>query len=334
LTNICECDKDFSGLSLNETLTYYLFNEFANIYGKALVQLSGKALEEVTEEFSELSLSVKENLNLTAQNSLRIEDKNEVIGNLCVINYYSCLFKASLIEENLNRIERLKNVGENKEKNNEKTEKDDIIKKSHQFFQEKNEFDSNIILLKPYFIYLANINPLTYLDILLNYAAAIFLKTKSLKKTEILDLIEELIKGWKTAQEYSKILKEPYEVNLLSEIFIPSLKSLIILIVISLFKNLNGLKMTVLLRFLEANADEFQFANNLWIINHLNFAFFSAYNSDFVLALKAQAKVFVNSKELNCLNDEENGIFQERIVNFLILTELAHITNLSIISFG
>lgn len=292
-------DNEIDSVLLSESLVYQIMADYLNVYQKFLhasYSHDEHSLNEAKEDFWEMPLHVFEGIFLIPADQLLPSDKSEDLKNFNLLNLYSILYKARIIE-----IETEHYFAQDKSGLSEK-------------LNQKQEYEDRLIKTSSYNQFLMRTYPVLYFDLLVLRVIASYLKLENSKG--VIELISELVEAWNFIGIYTKFIRRPNDLNLVKYQFLETVQSLIIILILSVRESFNSQILIEVADFLGFDYKKNQTKRGQEIIKKLKFPFLSTFSNELSKEIisrgvKLNSKVSKNKDELNAFDDNLIKLFVE-----------------------
>ena len=262
-------DEEEITVLLNPELIYQIFNDFSTCYKKLIPEifLQDELYKEIKDDYWEMPNFITESIDFPTIDELSI--KENIIKENNLLNLFSNTFKSKCIEAELEQT------------NDKPAAINKIIKKT--------QFDNRLISSVGYTNFFKNKYPLLYLDISIIRVIILFLDSTS--NDQIFELINDLSKIIEETENYIKFLRSD---NQQYQNIITTMKSIMILLIISLTKDTNTARIKEIFSYLSFNCNS---ENTEGILRSLEFPFISEFSSLLIEVLNSKALTFNQNAE-------------------------------------
>jgi len=292
---------------LSPSIIFKLLEDYLECYYKLMISCENNEnlLNEDQEDFWEMFHHISDGISLPSKENLpeliksisqdSAENKIETLKNCSIISSLSLTFKSKIVESN---------VYNNKE--------EDIIK-----FILDNTFNGRIKEMKSYYEVMKKTHPILYYELLIENVILSIISKNELSVEDLKQNLIELLQCWEFMNTHKKFLRKPYEANLIKFKFTETMKSLIVMHIVSIFKNTDSNELAVIFDYIGLNHKEMSISSNFTILNDLSLPFINDWNMK--LGNYINKKILRNCKVIIDVKQEnELKLFKKQLVNTIL----------------
>jgi len=294
-------DDQIGDILLTDTIIYRIFEDYLESYLKLIIYCEGnkEKISEDKEDYWDMYLFITEGIYFTSPKEILSMDKKDQysvnLKNTALFCVYSNSFKSKLLETDVF------NVPNNK---------------LFEYILD-NDFNGQLLSMKNNFDLMKGQFPIIYYELLIEITILRFIKKEDFGIEDFRENLVDLINGWEFMNTQKKFIRRNYDFNLIKFKFNETIKNLILLHLISCFKNLDSDSLSSILEFINVNPKEFCLSSNFSVLHNLNLPFISEWNMEFS-KLIVNKFVSLSKKSFDIKKSDEYEKLKNDLINSLV----------------
>eukprot|EP00340_Litonotus_pictus_P010281 CAMPEP_0170517250 /NCGR_PEP_ID=MMETSP0209-20121228/3286_1 /TAXON_ID=665100 ORGANISM="Litonotus pictus, Strain P1" /NCGR_SAMPLE_ID=MMETSP0209 /ASSEMBLY_ACC=CAM_ASM_000301 /LENGTH=373 /DNA_ID=CAMNT_0010802437 /DNA_START=102 /DNA_END=1220 /DNA_ORIENTATION=- len=268
-------ENELSGMSLTKIAVYQIFEDYFNAYSKLILCNEGRkgTLDMDIEDYWEMPSFIFENISLTSVETMNLSNDLDVLKNTNLFLVIAQTFKAKVVESRLS------------------------LSKAGVFeCVLDNIYNGRLLDLGKYYDMMKKTSPLVFFEIVIEEVVVRFIKEKEFSAEFYKENIVKLLQAWDFMKTVKKFTKRTYDLGRINKTYGPTLRSLVILLLLSCFKSLNSECLKMILTMLDLEAKDYEYINYSFILEELEFPFLTDLSEEFSKEFVAKAAGLMRKK--------------------------------------